>query len=214
MEVRKSAWKMSREFCDYFNTILDLVETEGPNGPVIYSRSYFNSNRDFNHYPIIEIESIPNYTKLYNSNFVQPFKHKHISCHGITTNKISKDLISSTLLLDWNNQPKIKNYDEDTLQTFNDTIDLEFKNCFLLSKIKSEKYPNEPISKKLFDVLIQNYLNNLVFSRWLYNDFIEYKTFVKQQKKRRRVNHKNNVRDRLNNVIPSRSVETNLENKE
>ena len=69
---------------------------------------------------------------------------------------------------------------------------------FLLSMVKNEKFPREPVSGELFDNLIQNYLDNLVFTKWFYHYFVEYKNYVRDQKKWRRDNYKQNVRERLN----------------
>ena len=177
------------------NFLLNLMEEDKNkffvkvyNIPVIYYRSYFNSNRDLVHYPRIEPDF--KYKSLFESDFVK------ISCEqwcyqGVTSSRLEPDFIEESMTLDWNNSPTYF-YDERTMEDFNRHADLEFKNVFLLHKMKTDKYPRIPISGKLFDVLVGNYLNNLVFTRWLYHDLFEFKAHVTSQKKKKRDKYKKN----------------------
>ena len=163
------------------------------NTPVIYSRSYFNSNRDFVHYPKIEPDF--KYKELFESEFVK-LSSEQLFDQGVTISRLLPDFISDSMTLDWINPPTY-HYNEKILEDFNRHTDLEFKNIYLLHKMKTEKYPLEPISRKLFDGLVGNYLNNLVFTRWLYHDLFEFKTHVTSQKKKKRDKYKKNLKKRL-----------------
>ena len=157
--------------------------------PVIFSRSHFDGNSDFNFYPLIEptIESL----NLGGTTLVD------ICNDAITMGKIDINLISDSLDLVWDKPPQ-NVYNLETMQKFQKLTDLEFKHCLLFSSLKTSKCPDTPISHKMYEVLMGNYLNNLVFTRWLYYGFMEYKEYVREQKKRKRDNHKKNLKERLN----------------
>ena len=157
--------------------------------PVIYSRSYFNGNQDFKLYPKIEptIECL----KLSGTRLVD------ICNNAVTMGKVDLTLISDSLDLVWDKPPTIV-HDFEEMQQFHKLTDLEFKHCLLFSSLKTSKSPASPISHKMYEAIMANYLNNLVFTRWLYHDFMEYKEYVREQKKRKRTNHKKNLRERLN----------------
>lgn len=188
--------------------------------PSIYSRSYFNSNSDYSKYP--ETTLTNDFYHLADSNFVKvnmPYVfgakeenqdlskfYEYLKMHyptlehntGVTMSKIDPELISSSVTLDWDweDQNNFGTYDEESWKMFQRDIDLEFKHVWLFSKLKSDCYPNEPVSKMFVDNLISNYLNNLVHTRGLYKDFMEFKNYITSQKKRKRDNHKRNLRDK------------------
>lgn len=169
---------------ELYNVLVDLARKDGCS---------------YTCYPSMSIK--PVYKKLYDSNFVNIIR----SCCEDTcprdivavSSDVNPNLVESSIELKWD-KPNFNCYDELTYQAFNKKLGSEFKVMFLLSMVKNEKFPSEPISAELFDNIIQNYLDNLVFTKWLYHDFVEYKNYVRDQKKRRRDNYKQNVRERLN----------------
>ena len=159
----------------------------------MYSKSIANNFRDFENYP----EVIPHnkFAKLHRSSFISLQNTTPFDNGGVNVSADFDYYISNSAHLIWDNPPK-RNYDQASFDAFDKNNDLEFKNIFLICKIKEMKYPNQPISKEVFNLLMLNYMNNLVFTRWLYKDFIEFKQYVTSQKKQKRDNYKNNLRNR------------------
>ena len=159
--------------------------------PEFYTRSYFNNNGDQYKYP--EITKTAKYEQLYNQQFLKrtPFED------SVTMVGVDQSVFNSVIDLNW---PDInfEQYNEETFEKYKETTDLEFKHCYLFNKIKNHFYPSNAVSSELYDNLMQNYLNNLVFTRWLYQHFIDFKQNVRAQKKNKRDNYKRNLRERLN----------------
>ena len=134
--------------CDHVSNVLfDIIEQQ-KNNPFIYSRSHNESNRYLDNYPDMK----PNcfYHRLCQSDFVTSIYPITINARGITSEKVDSEFINKGVDLEWDKPPK-RDYDHDYV-TCLANMDLEFKNVNLLSKIKSIKYPNEPISKKLIEL--------------------------------------------------------------
>ena len=167
--------------------VMGVVDRENETNR-IYSRSHFNGNSDNRYYP--EITKTRHYYDLHKTGFVD------YTAWGLATGFVTPEQIDKAIVLNWN-KPPTTTHDETTLEKFNKDVDLEFKNCFLLSAFKIETYPNTCVSKLLFDNVMANYLNNLVFTKWLYRDYIIYQKYIREQKKRKRDNHKRNLRERL-----------------
>lgn len=102
----------------------------------------------------------------------------------------------ASLKLQWYKRP-VNNYELDK-ETINNSIDSAFKESFCMLNVMIEEFPLSSVSSNLFNEVLENYLNNMIFTKWLYHDFMEYKSYVRDQKKRKRNNYKQNLRERLN----------------
>lgn len=193
---------MDQELCDYFNDcmseLLKIKKDHPINTLIGFTTNYLESDKNLINYP--NVQPTKRYQRVVDSNFVSRVPNCSNNCTKGNVQMETENLnevIFSAINLDWRQQPK-NSYDDLSFREFSGLTQFEFRKWFLFLTLKSEKFPNDPLSPKTADMLMEKYLNLLAFTRHLYAEFVEHKTYVRNQKKHRRDNYKRNVRSRLN----------------
>ena len=122
----------------------------------------------------------------------------HMTSAHLYAKPVPCEIIDSSLKLQWSNRPS-RAYSTNTLEQFNKENDLEFKNIFSLMHLvhlNQQDHGWRPVDPKLVTAILAEYLHNLVFTKWLYQDFVEYQKYVKEQKRKKRQNYQRNLRER------------------
>lgn len=156
--------------------------------PILHTRASYNDYPD-----------TPNFPKLKFQNMESSNVVRMGYCH-LYADPVPLQDVDSALELDWDNQPS-RDYNMETFSKFKKENDLEFKNIFSLMHLMHQKqkdFGRRYTDSKLVEAVLAEYLHNLVFTRWLYQDFAEYKKYVKEQKRKKRLNYQTNVREREN----------------
>ena len=163
------------------------------NKSILHTRAYHNGHIDTTTFPkLILQDSGKGYNDLRKSGYCRTDG----SYFFVTP--INHEKIDDSMTLDWRveNHLPTRIVDSESFTLFAEQTDREFKNIFALMHIKHHNFKNFPVSPHLFNLVLSDYMQNLVFTRWLYKDFVDYKNFIKEQKRKKRVNHKVNVKER------------------
>ena len=182
--------------------------------PILYSRSFYHGNEDWTYSPDIKqgdgwknLEKSKFITLKYpiavhiqnqdKSKILEHLKQHYPNIHhnvGVTIGNVGLDYISKSIDLNWCDQPYQGYFSNKRWEVEKKEIDMEFKQICSFLMLKEKHQPNEPVATELFELFAHNYLCNLVHTRWLYNDYMNYKKHVASQKKRKRDNYKKNLK--------------------
>ena len=158
---------------------------------ILLTRASMNGYPDKDYIPKMELGSTHNHLRFSGYFLNGPCDYYY----DLQPVENQRQLIQNSVNLCWSNRP-VRDFNAETFDKFCKEQDLEYKNIFAILHNKSQCYQNKPVEPKLFNDILDEYLYNLVFTRWLYKDFVEYKHHVKAQKRKKRLNYQQNVRQR------------------
>ena len=160
----------------------------------LHTRACVNGYPDEKYFPRLELadDSMLNFNLLRYSEYL---KVCDSDLNKLCLTPIESKKIDDAFQINWVDRP-VKDWCEENYEKFSREQNREFKNIFSIFQIAHRDYPDKAVDGKLFKAILTEYLHNLVFTKWLYHDFISYKHYVKDQKKKKRQNYKKNLHER------------------
>ena len=172
--------------------ILNMPSTHDYEQPIVHTRAYYNDHIDLANFPKLVLNNSNGYHNLLVSDYFQT------SAGYFWVQPIRCELIDSSMELVWNDQDQpSQDFNSETFEKFEKENDREFKNIYSLMHIKNSDYKSLPVSPRLFSSVLTDYMHNLVFTRQLYQDFVDYKNYIKAQKRKKRVNYQQNLKEKI-----------------